>query len=160
MSALELVPITFAKAKEYVKQHHRHHKPPQGHKYSIGLKNLDKDELVGIVMVGRPVNRYLDDGYTAEVIRLATDGTTNACSMLYGAAWRSARGMGYKRMITYILASEPGTSLKASNWKLDGEVKGSNAWTQRKKGATGYSEKRQLSDVQMQNKQRWVVSVE
>src|SRR5690242_9566683 len=104
---LSLVPITLTDAHEFVRQHHRHHRP-----------------VVGVAVVGRPVARGLQDGYTAEVTRLATDGCRNACSMLYGAAWRAARALGYRRLVTYILASEPGTSLRAAGWKCLGEVKG------------------------------------
>ena len=79
-------------------------------------------------MVGRPVARHSDDGWTLEVTRLATDGAPNACSSLYGAAWRVCREMGYSRCITYILADEPGTSLKASGWKCLGE-RGGGSWS-------------------------------
>jgi hypothetical protein len=72
--------------------------------------------------VGRPVARHLDDGWTVEVNRVATDGTRNACSMLYAASWRAARAMGYRRMVTYTLDTEPGTSLRAAGWKIVGEV--------------------------------------
>lgn len=106
--------------------HHRHHKPVVGHKFSIGC--TDGKEIVGVAIVGRPVSRHLDDGWTLEVNRLCTDGTHNACSMLYAAAWRAARAMGYKRLVTYILDSESGTSLKASGWKCVGQA-GGLRWT-------------------------------
>jgi len=115
--SLELVPMTLKEANAYVKQHHRHHGPVAGHKFSIGLSNGEK--IVGVAIVGRPVARHLDDGWTLEVNRLCTDGSQNACSMLYAAAWRAARAMGYKRLVTYVLDSEPGTSLKASGWHFD-----------------------------------------
>ena len=57
--------------------------------------------------MGRPVSRYLDDGLTLEVNRLCTTGAENACSMLYGAAARAARAMGYQKIITYTLDTEP-----------------------------------------------------
>jgi hypothetical protein len=79
-------------------------------------------------MVGRPVGRFLDDGMTLEVNRCCTDGTRNACTMLYGAATRAAKALGYSRIFTYTLKSEPGTSLKASNWICDGEAGGTH-WT-------------------------------
>ncbi len=120
--AMEIVPIEFDEAKAFVKRWHRHHKPPTGHKYSIGCA-VD-GVIVGVVMVGRPVARRLQDGWTLEVNRLATDGTKNACSMLYAAAWRAARAMGYRRLITYILDTEPGTSLKAAGWKEIGRAGG------------------------------------
>lgn len=113
--SLELQPITFSDACAFVARHHRHHAPPVGHRFSIAVN--DGSEVVGVAIVGRPVARNFDDGWTAEVIRLCTDGTKNAASKLYAAAWRCARAMGYKRLITYILKSEPGTSLRAAGWK-------------------------------------------
>lgn len=83
--ALELCPMTLKEANAYVEQHHRHHKPVTGHKFSIGCS--DGEKIVGVAIVGRPVSRHLDDGWTLEVNRLCTDGTHNACSMLYAAAW-------------------------------------------------------------------------
>lgn len=123
---LELVPMTLKEANAYVQQYHRHHKPVTGHKFSIGCS--DGEKIVGVAIVGRPVSRYLDDGWTLVVNRLCTDGSKNACSMLYAAAWRAARAMGYKKLITYILQSEPGTSLKAAGWKCVGEA-GGERWT-------------------------------
>lgn len=98
---LELIPMTLREANAFVEQHHRHHKPVVGHKFSIGVS--DGEKVVGVAIVGRPVGRFLDDGWTLEVTRLCTDGTHNACSMLYAAAWRAARAMGYRRVVTYIL---------------------------------------------------------
>lgn len=126
MAKLELVPMTLKEANAYVQQYHRHHKQVTGHKFSIGCS--DGEKIVGVAIVGRPVSRFLDDGWTLEVNRLCTDGSKNACSMLYAAAWRAARAMGYKRVITYILKSEPGTSLKAAGWKCVGEA-GGERWT-------------------------------
>ena len=123
---LELRPIDFRAAAEFVGLHHRHNKPPVGHKFSIAC--YDGERLCGVCMVGRPVGRYLDDGQTLEVNRNCTDGTRNACTMLYGAAQRAAKAMGYKRIITYTLRSENGTSLRASNWICDGPAGGTH-WT-------------------------------
>ena len=147
---MKLKPITFRMACHYVKLIHRHHKAPQGHKFSIGAVD-DNEKLVGVAMVGRPVSRTWDDGYTAEVIRLATDGTKNVCSMLYGASWRCAKAMGYTQIITYILDNEPGTSLKASGWKLDGQVQG-RTWNRPSRLRID------KTPVQTQNKQRWIQS--
>lgn len=122
---LEIVPIDFAEACSFVRQHHRHHRPPQGHKFSIGVAS--EGQVVGVAIVGRPVARRLDDGWTMEVIRLCTDGTTNACSKLYGACWRIAREMGYRELITYILDTETGTSLKAAGWVSLGKA-GGKSW--------------------------------
>lgn len=123
---LELQPITLKEAYRFVKEHHRHHCPPQGAKFAIGVNDLDR--VVGVVIVGRPVSRRLQDGYTAEVTRCCTDGTKNAPSKLYAAAWRAARAMGYRRLITYTLAEEPGTSLVAAGWKVIGSTPG-RSWS-------------------------------
>lgn len=123
---LELCPMTLKEANVFVEQHHRHHGPVVGHKFSIGLS--DGNEIVGVAIVCRPVSRHLDDGWTLEVTRLCTDGTRNACSMLYSAAWRAARAMGYKRLVTYILDTENGASLKAAGWRCVGQA-GGLRWT-------------------------------
>lgn len=94
---LRLKPISLRDANEYVRKYHRHHKPVAGHKFSIGCEA--DGELVGVIIAGRPVSRYLDDGFTLEVTRLCTNGEKNACSFLYGAAARAAAAMGYKRII-------------------------------------------------------------
>lgn len=111
-----LKPITYKQACDFIKNNHRHHKPPQGHKFSIGIINEDND-IIGCCVVGRPVSRVLDNGFTAEVTRLCTDGHPNACSKLYAAAWRAAKAMGYTMMVTYILSKESGKSVLAAGWK-------------------------------------------
>lgn len=123
---LDIVPLSLAEANAFVERHHRHHKPVTGHKFSIGC--TDGQEIVGVAIVGRPVSRHLDNGLTLEVNRLCTDGTRNACSMLYAAAWRATRAMGYKKLVTYILSSENGASLRAAGWKCVGEA-GGLRWT-------------------------------
>lgn len=123
---MNIRPITFREACNFVSQHHRHHKPTVGCKFSLGL--YDEDRLVGVAICGRPVSRKLDDGLTCEINRLCTDGTRNACSMLYGACCRVAKEMGYVKIITYILESENGASLKASNFTCEG-VAGGLKWT-------------------------------
>ena len=123
---LELRPCDFQTAKEFVALNHRHNKPPVGHKFSVAC--YDGDRLVGVVMVGRPVGRYFDDGLTLEVNRCCTDGTKNACSMLYATAWRAAKALGYKRIVTYTRKSENGASLRAAGWNCDGEAGGTH-WT-------------------------------
>jgi hypothetical protein len=112
---LHLQPITFREACAFVGLHHRHHQPSVGWRFGIAV--TDGTSVVGVVMVGRPVARMLDDGATLEVTRCCTDGTKHAASMLYGAAWRAAKALGYGRLITYTLVEEPGTSLKAAGWK-------------------------------------------
>ncbi len=125
---MNIVPIEFSEACVFVKKYHRHHKPPQGHKFSIAVEH--DGVICGVCIVGRPVARMLQNGWTLEVTRLCTDGTKNACSMLYSSAWRAARAMGYRRLITYILASENGSSLRASNWKEIGKC-GGGTWNRR-----------------------------
>jgi len=119
---LELQPITYKEACIFIKKHHRHHLPPQGWKFGIAVN--DGEKVVGVLTIGRPVARHFDDGWTLEVTRCCTDGTKNAPSKLYGAARRAAFAMGYKRMITYTLKEEPGTSLTSAGWKCIGEVGG------------------------------------
>jgi hypothetical protein len=123
---LRLSPLEFRDAADFVREHHRHHTPPVGHKFSIGAEQ--DGELVGVVIVGRPVSRMRDDGLTLEVTRLCTVGSKNACSLLYGAAARAAFALGYQRIGTYILKREPGTSLVAAGWKFIGEV-GGGSWS-------------------------------
>jgi hypothetical protein len=120
------VRVDLAEANAFVEQHHRHHKPVVGHLFSIGA--ILDDKIVGVVIVGRPVSRMRDDGVTAEVTRLCTDGTRNACSFLYGAAAKAAFALGFHRIGTYILIDEDGASLRASGWKLLGE-RGGGSWS-------------------------------
>jgi hypothetical protein len=112
---LTIVPLTFRAASEFVAEHHRHNKPPRGTKFCIGVCDTD-GVLRGVAMVGRPIARSFDDGLTAEVNRTCTDGYPNANSALYGAAWRIAGAMGYRRLVTYTQADEPGSSLTAAGW--------------------------------------------
>lgn len=123
---LVIVPCELDEANVFVRQYHRHHRPVVGHKFSIAVSAEEK--VVGVAIIGRPVSRMLDDTWTLEVNRVATDGTKNACSALYAAAWRAARAMGYRRLVTYILNSEPGTSLNAAGWKCVGEA-GGGSWS-------------------------------
>lgn len=125
--SLEICPMTFAEAATFVKVHHRHHPPPVGHKFSIGV--ADGNRICGVAMVGRPVSRHYDDGLTLEVNRTCTDGTFNANSMLYGAAWRAAKALGYRRLITYIRADEPGSSLKAAGWTVVAQRPPNKGWS-------------------------------
>lgn len=119
---LKLQPISFPEACSFIVEFHSHHKPPQGWKFGIAVNNGTK--IVGVITVGRPVSRFNDDSYTLEVTRCCTDGTKNAASMLYTAAWRACKSMGYKRLITYTLHTEKGTSLTASNFKIVGKTSG------------------------------------
>lgn len=117
-SRLQLKLITLAEAKAFIATHHRTHQPPRGHKFSVGARIQETTALVGVAVIGRPVNRYYDDGETLEVTRVCTDGTPNANSFLYGAAWRAAKAIGALRAITYIHEGESGASLRAAGWRL------------------------------------------
>lgn len=123
---LEIKPITLKQANAYVSELHRHNIPTTGHKWSVGC--YEGDRLCGVAIAGQPIARHLDDGETIEVRRVCTDGTRNACSFLYGACARIAKEFGYKRIITYTLESEPGTSLKASGW-TDCGLCGGGSWS-------------------------------
>ena len=122
-----VVPCELREANAFVAQHHRHHKPVVGHKFSVAVAD-ELGTVRGVAIIGRPVARGRQDGWTLEVTRVATDGTPNACSALYAAAWRAVRAMGYRRLGTYTLASEPGTSLRAAGWRVIHEVEG-RSWS-------------------------------
>lgn len=125
---LTIVPLSLRQANEVVAELHRHHKPARGHKFSIGVH--DGEHLVGAAIVGRPVARAYDDGRTLEVNRTATDGTPNANSALYGAAWRVAKELGYDRLITYTQAGESGASLRGAGWKIVGQRPPRGSWSE------------------------------
>lgn len=128
MRRLILRPVTFGEASAFVAAHHRHHLPPVGWKWGHGVAEVcprhQVTRVCGVLTVGRPVARALDDGWTVEVTRCCTDGTPHAASLLYGAAWRAARALGYRRLVTYTLASERGTSLRAAGWTALYETRG------------------------------------
>lgn len=125
MSRIDVAPITLRNANAYVAERHRHHRPARGCLFCIAAVSIETGgDVVGVAIVGRPVARALQDGYTAEVVRLCTDGTRNACSPLYGAAWRAARAIGYRRLVTYTLPEEGGASLRGAGWTLVGEAGG------------------------------------
>jgi hypothetical protein len=125
---MKTCPITLAQAAEFVGEFHRHHKAPIGHRFSIGAEHGGK--LVGVVVVGRPVARKTPQYTVAEVTRLCTDGTKNACSFLYSVAARVTKEMGFDRIQTFILPSESGVSLKAAGWRFDG-VSNAATWQTR-----------------------------
>lgn len=125
---LQLVPITLKDANILVRRWHRHHKPTQGGLFAVAVAVDGAEEPCGAAIIGRPLARMLQDGWTAEVTRCVTDGTHNACSKLYGAAWRSCRALGYRRLVTYTLPTEGGGSLRAAGWELIGEA-GGGSWS-------------------------------
>ena len=124
---MRIAPISFKSASNYINTYHRHHRATVGCKFCVSV--VDESELVhGVAVCGRPVGRFLDDGYTLEINRVCSDGTPNVCSMLYGACCRIAKQMGYRKVVTYTLQSEDGASLKASNFTFDG-IAGGTHWT-------------------------------
>jgi len=127
VTRLELVPVSFGDACAFVEAHHRHHDAPRGHKFSIGV--AVQGVLVGVAIVGRPVSRVLQaEGDALEVVRTATDGTPNANSKLYGAAWRAAQALGYTRLITYTQHGESGASLRAAGFRVVAQRPARRGW--------------------------------
>jgi hypothetical protein len=148
--------MTRDEANAFVDQHHRHHKPVVGHIFALGAAVLTLDPaggregaVVGVAIVGRPVARGLQDGWTAEVTRVATNGYRNACSFLYGASWRAARSLGYRKLVTYTLPEEGGASLRAAGWKLLGEAGG---------GSWNCKSRPRVDKAPTQTKLRWEVA--
>lgn len=125
--SLRVVPVSYREAIAFVAAHHRHHRPPRGMKFCLGVA-VD-EVLVGVAMVGRPIARFYDDGLTLEVNRTATDGAPNANSMLYGAAWRAAKALGYRRLVTYTQEGESGSSLRAAGWTVLAERPARGTWS-------------------------------
>jgi hypothetical protein len=125
--ALQVVPISLKEANTLVQHWHRHHKPLAQSKFCIGVAEYD-GRLCGAAIVGRPVARLLDDGVSLEVNRCVTDGTPNACSLLYGAVARAAKALGYLRCWTYTRANEPGASLRGAGWVLDDPAIRARSW--------------------------------
>ena len=144
---LRVIPLTLAQLNEFVEKHHRHHKKVQGHRFSLGV--LLDGQMVGACSVGRPVARGCDPYLVAEVTRLVTDGTKNACSILYAAAARACAAMGFDKIQTYVLETEPGTSLKASGWSFDGFTAGGD-WNHSK----AYAGKRRTDQPQTPKQRR------
>lgn len=127
---LELTPITLREANTFVATRHRHHGKARGCIVCVAVS--DGEEVKGVAIVGRPVARMLADGWTAEVVRCCTDGSKNACSMLYGAAWRAVRALGYRKLVTYTLPEEGGTSLRAAGWQCIGKA-GGGSWSRKER---------------------------
>jgi hypothetical protein len=130
--AMVIRPITFRAACAYVTAYHRHNKAPRGHKFSIAA--MVDDCIVGVAMVGRPVARAFDDGLTAEINRTCTEGYPNANSMLYGAAARACKAMGYLRVISYTQADETGASLKAAGFVRVRSIAARKSWAESSAG--------------------------
>jgi len=146
---LTVIPCELDEANEFVRLHHRHHKPVvAGYKFTLAV--MDGERIRGVAIVGRPVARHADDGLTLEVRRVATDGCQNACSALYGACRRASFALGWRRLITYTLPSEGGTSLRAAGWKLLGEA-GGGKWARK--------DRPRVDTHPLQIKLKWEVSL-
>lgn len=147
---LLIVPLYHRQANAFVKRYHRHSKPLLTARFSVGCKTPD-GKLVGAAMCARPAARHLDDGTTLEVARLATDGTKNVCSALYQTCARIATEMGYAKIQSYILHSEPGWSLKTSGWTLEKTGTGGTPQGMRKNRPRGHA----ITPITFEKKQRW-----
>lgn len=154
---LEAIPLELKEAQAFINENHRHHIASHRDKYRVGAENGGK--LVGVVQVGRPVSRNLDDGKTLEVLRLCSNGDKDVCSFLYSRAARIAKELGYKKIITYILETESGTSLKASGWKLEAENVGGCSWDRPSRPRTIKEEQTGMFENKQKyptcKKQRW-----
>lgn len=147
---LHVVPCTLKMACKFISMAHRHHRPPVGSVFNLAV--VDTSGMVrGVATIGRPVARMLDDGFTVEVNRVATDGTPNACSALYGAVARAARSLGYTTCITYTLPSEGGASLRGAGWEIDCDNAGGGSWV--------HSGKKRNNDWPLMAKWRWSKSL-
>jgi hypothetical protein len=146
---LKIVPITHKDANDFVRKLHRHNRPTPGSIFCVAVADQN---LRGVAIAGRPISRVLDDGATVEILRVATDGARNACSMLYGACRRAARALGYTRIVTYTLPDEGGASLRAAGFRFDGAAGGSGAMWRTRRGRAGES----IGDDLVGGKWRWV----
>lgn len=142
-----LTPISLAEANQFVAMNHRHHQPARGCIFCVAAS--EGGGVVGVAIVGRPIARMLDDGWSAEVLRCCTIGKRNACSMLYGAAWRAARALGYRRLLTYTLPEEGGASLRGAGFRLIGQA-GGGSWSRK--------ERPRVDLHPLQTKLRWELS--
>ena len=151
---LVVIPVSLKEANEYVFSFHRHSKPTQGHKFSIGAAN--SYGLWGVAIIGRPIARRMDNGLTLEVLRTCVrpEAPRNVNSFLYGAAWRAVRCLGYEKLITYTLVTESGESLRGAGWKIIGETQpaGKGAWC-------GPNRHRDWQPIYGQKKFRWEIAL-
>ena len=145
-SRLRIVPCPITKAQEFVQHVHRHHRPSPGARFALAVAD-EAGTIRGVALVGRPVARLLDDGWTLEVHRVATDGCANACSALYGAALRMAKTLGYAKIVTYTRKDEPGTSLRAAGWISEGEIR-ARSWDM--------PGRRRIDKTEIIERERWV----
>lgn len=121
---ISAVPVTLTEAAEFVRNFHRHNKPPAGGVFAVGASN--GQQMVGVAIVGRPVSRHLDNGETLEVTRccVTDEAPRGACSFLYARCWKAAKALGWRKLITYTLQSESGASMRGAGWKCVAELNG------------------------------------
>ena len=120
---MRAVPLEQKDANAFVAEHHRHHAPVKRDKWRFGVVDGD-GKLIGVLHAAKPIARLLDDGKTIEIVRCCSDGTKNLCSFMLGRARRIAKAMGYRKMISYILETELGTSYKAAGWHKEADIRG------------------------------------
>lgn len=143
---MKIIPIKLKDANQFIEKYHRHNKPVVGHIFCIGLEK--DDELIGVGIAGRPIARYLDNGRIIEITRVCVkDGNKNGSSKLYRRLHRIAQLMGYEKVITYTLARESQSSMKAINAIKECEIKGQE-WNRK-------SRERKSQDVYIEDKIRW-----
>lgn len=160
---MEAKPMELKEVQAYINQYHRHHMAAHRDKFRIAA--MENGGIVGVIQVGRPVSRILDDGKTLEVLRLCSNGTRNVCSFLYSRAARIAKEMGYKKVITYILQSENGSSLKASGWHCEADNVGGSNWNTPSRQRYVIATQMSMFEEKMKypigvKKQRWVIEFE
>ena len=148
---LKLVPCPVKYANGFVEKLHRHHRPTRGGLFALTCVREDLNKVCGVIIVSRPVARMLQDGWTVEVVRCCTDGTPNSCSMLYGAAWKASRALGYHKIVTYTLPQEGGASLRGAGWSLVDKKAGGRAW----QGVYGKEKLTRANDWPLDVKHRW-----
>lgn len=160
---MNAIPLELKEANAFVEKLHRHHAPVHRDKFRFGCTD-DDGKLHGVIQLARPVSRALDDGFTIEVVRLCTDGTPNVCSFLYSKGARIAKEMGYHKIITYILESELGSSLKASGWHKEADTNG-GSWNTPSRPREVISQQLSLfgdnkPKYSIEKKQRWCKELE
>lgn len=142
---LYIVPCSIEEANQFTKQYHRHLGSIVVARFALAVSD-EQGHIHGVAIVGLPLSQKFG-AFTLEVRRCTTDGTRNACSMLYGACWKTARALGYRRLITYTLPEEGGASLRAVGWKPTTGC-GGKPWNSKKR-------KRDANPLYLLKKTRW-----
>ena len=127
---LRVVPVTITDARKHIERHHSHHHAPVGGLLACAV--AEGDRVCCVAVLSRPVARMLDArGDVAEVTRVASDGTKHAASMCLAAVTRAALALGWRRLVSYTLLGEAGTSYRAAGWRCTGIVEASQGWHSR-----------------------------